>query len=286
MSNSFSLGRSEFTQIAPGTPIPIQVGGSFGRIKSVAMDNMCLDIEPEQPYPVDRECKEIKNDLSHIDQAWHISPNNYVKFLDIKHELTEDFFMCLYAFGDKEDGTGFVRARDCPGKGSSSSDEEVNAQWEILYNPDDPLQYRLKNVEIDMCLGEEVTQVKAGKAGRPGPARTRTTWQLLDCTKAPWWKFLHLFESRDLDDKLCKVAQDPDACFRYKNANRSVPAGLGFGFGANGQEMSADYAQPFGQARRLTPEEEEYYEAYMASLRASYEYYLDPSFDPYDYTGY
>ena len=60
MSNSFSLGRSEFTQIAPGTPIPIQVGGSFGRIKSVAMDNMCLDIEPEQPYPVDRECKEIK----------------------------------------------------------------------------------------------------------------------------------------------------------------------------------------------------------------------------------
>lgn len=24
----------------------------------------------------------------------------------------------------------------------------------------------------------------------------------------------------------------------------------------------------------------------MASLRASYEYYLDPSFDPYDYTGY
>lgn len=42
-----------------------------------------------------------------------------MKFLDIKHELTEDFFMCLYAFGDKEDGTGFVRARDCPGKGSS-----------------------------------------------------------------------------------------------------------------------------------------------------------------------
>ena len=40
----------------------------------------------------------------------------------------------------------------------------MNAHWEILYNPDDPLQYRLKNVEIDMCLGEEVTQVKAGKA--------------------------------------------------------------------------------------------------------------------------
>ena len=66
MSNSFSLGRSEFTQIAPGTPIPIQVGGSFGRIKSVAMDNMCLDIEPEQPYPVDRECKEIKVRYSYV----------------------------------------------------------------------------------------------------------------------------------------------------------------------------------------------------------------------------
>ena len=36
----------------------------------------------------------------------------------------------------------------------------------------------------------------------------------------------------------------------------------------------------------MSPEEEEYYESYMAALRASYEYYLDPSFDPYDYDGY
>ena len=91
----------------------------------------------------------------------------------------------------------------------------------------DPLQYKLRNTEIDMCLGEEVTAVKAGRAGRPGPARTRQTWQLLDCSNDPWWRFLHLFEARDLDEKLCKYASDTDACYRYKNANRSnIPLGL------------------------------------------------------------
>ena len=57
--------------------------------------------------------------------------------------------------------------------------------------------------------------------------------------------------------------------------------------------MEADYAFapssvdfPEGLQRDMTPEEEEYYESYIAALRASYEYYLDPSFDPYDYNGY
>ena len=78
-----------------------------------------------------------------------------------------------------------------------------------------------------MCLGEEVTKVKAGRPGLPGPARTRTTWQLVDCKDAPWWKFLHLFESRDLDDKLCKLRNDADACYRYKNANREEFPAMG-----------------------------------------------------------
>ena len=57
---------------------------------------------------------QIKDDFSTIDQAWRLTGDNYLKFLDIKDELSEDVFVCLYAFGDKDDGTGFVRARDCP----------------------------------------------------------------------------------------------------------------------------------------------------------------------------
>ena len=40
----------------------------------------------------------------------------------------------------------------------------------------------------------KVIDVKAGKAGKPGPARVRTTWALVECDKAPWWNFLHIFE--------------------------------------------------------------------------------------------
>ena len=54
--------------------------------------------------------------------------------------------------------------------------------------------------------------------------------------------------------------------------------------------MSADYAfQPQAtdsQLDELSQEDKEYYEAYMAALQASYAYYLDPNFDPYDYSGY
>ena len=68
--------------------------------------------------------------------------------------------------------------------------------------------------------------MKAGKAGKPGPARVRTTWALVDCEKAPWWNFLHVFDEFKLDEKLCKVSGDPDACLRYKNQNRKLPPGL------------------------------------------------------------
>ena len=60
MSAAFSLGRSEFNHIQPGTVVPFQIDGSFGRIKSVQLDNMCLDVEPEQPFPVDRDCNPIE----------------------------------------------------------------------------------------------------------------------------------------------------------------------------------------------------------------------------------
>ena len=60
MASNFVLGRSEFNQILPGTVVPFQIDGSFGRIKSVQMDNMCLDVEPDQPYPVDKECNPIE----------------------------------------------------------------------------------------------------------------------------------------------------------------------------------------------------------------------------------
>jgi len=289
LASSFVLGRSNFDQIAPGTVVPFQVDGSFGRIQSVQLKNMCLDVEPEQPYPVDRDCNPIEDDFSTIDQAWHLTKENYLKFLDINDQLSQDVFVCLYAFGDKDAGTGFIRSRDCPDSKYISEElkeDSLNAQWEIVYDMGDPLQYKLRNKEIDMCLGEEVTQVKAGIAGRPGPARTRATWQLLDCSNAPWWKFLHLFEARDLDEKLCKYASDTDACYRYKNANRSnVPLGL-FADDMNGP-MSADYAVgPDSRLEGMSEEDIAYYEQYMAALKASYEYYLDPNFDPYDYSGY
>ena len=60
MASSFVLGRSEFNHIRPGTVVPFQIDGSFGRIQSVQLDNMCLDVEPEQPYPVDRDCNPIE----------------------------------------------------------------------------------------------------------------------------------------------------------------------------------------------------------------------------------
>ena len=58
-STNFALGRSEFNVISPGTVIAMDQGGSFGRIKSVANKDMCLDIG-EHPYPIDAECKPIE----------------------------------------------------------------------------------------------------------------------------------------------------------------------------------------------------------------------------------
>lgn len=58
----------------------------------------------------------------------------------------------------------------------------------------------------------------------------------------------------------------------------------------NAGPLSADYAfSPQAsdtQLEEMSDEDKEYYEAYMAALQASYAYYLDPNFDPYDYTGY
>ena len=64
-STNFALGRSEFTTINPGTVVPMEPDGSFGRIKSVQMDNMCLDLG-EQPFPIDTECKPIKVNTRYI----------------------------------------------------------------------------------------------------------------------------------------------------------------------------------------------------------------------------
>ena len=54
--------------------------------------------------------------------------------------------------------------------------------------------------------------------------------------------------------------------------------------------MSADYAfrpqATDSQLDELSQEDKDYYEAYLAALKASYAYYLDPNFDPYDYSGY
>jgi len=139
---------------------------------------------------------------------------------------TERFFQCLYAFGDKDDNTGFVRVKECPGSRLIDPEMIENAHWEPIFNTANALEYRLRSLNNDLCLGEEITKVKAGKAGKPGPSRIRTTWALVDCETAPWWKFLHLFETYKIDEKLCKVAGDPDSCIRYKNANRKIPLGL------------------------------------------------------------
>ena len=126
------------------------------------------------------------------EQAWHYSTGKQLKYFDgdMEHSL-DDYFMCLYAFGDKEDNTGFVRVKQCPGSYNIDPDMFDNAQWEPMLNPADPYEFKLRNLSVDMCLGESVTQVKAGKAGKPGPARVRTTWALVDCDRGPWWNFLH-----------------------------------------------------------------------------------------------
>ena len=134
--------------------------------------------------------------------------------------------MCLYAFGDKEDNTGYVRVKHCPGSNEFiNPDDFDNAQWDVIENPKNKLEFRLRNTNLDLCLGEEVVNVKAGKAGKPGPARVRTTWALVDCEKAPWWEFLYMFQNFKVDEKLCKIAGDSDSCLRYKNANRKMPLG-------------------------------------------------------------
>ena len=77
-------------------------------------------------------------------------------------------------------------------------EDSANAKWEIIYDMGDALQYKLRNTEIDMCLGEEVTAVKMGRPGRPGPARTRQTWQLvgkhLTCRDSIVLTFYHGFK--------------------------------------------------------------------------------------------
>lgn len=133
--------------------------------------------------------------------------------------------MCLYAFGDQDDNTGFVRIKECPGSHFVDSEMTPNARWEPIHNTANAFEYRLKSTTNNLCLGEEITKVKAGKAGRPGPSRVRTTWALVDCETAPWWQFLHLFEGYKIDEKLCKVAGDPESCIRYKNQNRKIPVG-------------------------------------------------------------
>ena len=156
--------------------------------------------------------------------------------------------------------------KGCPGSEGELAvdpDQFENAEWEPILNTKNAYEFRMRNTEIDMCLGEQVSfkniyffilfsqkcedlsvyfslhiylsntqfflqviDVKAGKAGKPGPARVRTTWALVDCEKAPWWNFLHVFDEFKLDEKLCKVSGDPDACLRYKNQNRKLPPGL------------------------------------------------------------
>lgn len=288
MADGFSFGRSLFDGILPGTPQVLNLDSSWGRIRSVENHN-CLDLKPEVAYPVAHDCAQI-NDTTTA-QAWSYSPDKELKFFDVEQEHSMDYHMCMYAFGDADDNTGFVRVKECPGSLSIDPEMFDNAQWQPIHNPANKLEYKLQNLSNEMCLGEEVTKVKAGKAGKPGPARVRTTWALLDCADAPWWEFLHLFENYKLDEKLCKVAGDPDSCIRYKNRNRKIPVGL---IGSD-NVLSADdlvfdaFSRPDGptdQDEDLPAYDDDYYQELYKQYMSMYDYYLNSEFDPYDYTGY
>lgn len=284
--NNFSFGRSQFDGIRPGTPQILNAGSNWGRIRSVGKKK-CLDLTLETNYPVTANCS-IFDDYN-TDQSWQYSTGQHLKYYDADRVHSEEFFLCLYAFGDKEDNTGFVRMKGCPGSEGELAvdpDQFENAEWEPILNTKNAYEFRMRNTEIDMCLGEQVIDVKAGKAGKPGPARVRTTWALVDCEKAPWWNFLHVFDEFKLDEKLCKVSGDPDACLRYKNQNRKLPPGLANnGFGMQADPYAADFSMRDSQFPEDYDEEkiQELYEAYMAM----YEYYLDPTFESnYDYDNY
>ena len=82
-----------------------------------------------------------------------------MKYYDADKVHSEEFFLCLYAFGDKEDNTGFVRMKGCPGSEGELAvepDQFENALWEPILNVKNANEFRMRNTEIDMCLGEQV----------------------------------------------------------------------------------------------------------------------------------
>lgn len=273
VGTNFSFGRSEFDSIVPGTPQIIRTDSNFGRIVSV-IEQHCLDLVVDSNYPQAEECAEI-NDTTNA-QAWQITENNQVRYLDIDQGLGyDDFFVCLHAFGDKDDNTGFVRVRECP---SESDDDYFNSQWDFTFKNGDPLQFRLRNTAVDMCLGDDVVQVKAGKPGKPGPARVRSTWSLVECDSAPWWQFLHLFENWKIDERLCKVAGDPESCLAYKSNGKDFGGGEILDLKVedldlNTLDLPEDYDHD--QLQELI---EQYKDAFA--------YYYTYQFDDYDYAGY
>lgn len=292
-SISFNLGRSEFDKIQPGTKQLLDYDSAWGRIQSVE-SKLCLDLEPDTVYPVDKECNEI-NDNS-VDQAWHYSSDGFLHFLDINKEYSNGYRydVCLYGYGNSEDG-GFVRIHNCPSNIHNSESEPIeNAEWIIIKNEANPFEYKLKSKIVGLCMGEEIVSVKAGKPGKPGPARVKFTWQMVECKSAPWWNFLYLFENYDLSERLCKMTGDEEHCILYKNRNRKLPIGLQQslisadslnlnGFARSGPRPAVDYSN-----YDTTDEEDDYeydpelYEMY----KSMYEYYLTGDFDPYDYDGY
>jgi len=273
IGTEFSFGRSEFDSIVPGTKQVIRTDSNFGRIVSV-IEQHCLDLIVDSNYPIAEECAEI-NDTTN-DQAWQITNNNQVRYLDIDQKLGyDDFFVCLHAFGDKDDNTGFVRVRECPGE---LDDDYFNSQWDFTFKNGDPLQFRLRNTAVDMCLGDDVVQVKAGKPGKPGPARVRETWSLVDCDSAPWWHFLHLFENWKIDERLCKVAGDPESCIAYKSNGKDFGGGEILELDVNDIDLNTlDLPEDYDSDKLAE---------LLAQYKDAFAYYYSNQFADYDYAGY
>ena len=58
MADSFSLGRSLFEGIIPGTPQILQTDSSWGRIKSIETQS-CLNLSQTANYPIASDCAPI-----------------------------------------------------------------------------------------------------------------------------------------------------------------------------------------------------------------------------------
>jgi hypothetical protein len=181
-----------------------------------------------------------------------------------------------------------VRFRQCPQTGPPGiplpipidGDEDNGSVWKFIHNKANRNEFKLKSEEVGLCLGEEVVTINAGHPGKPGPARVRYTWQMIECVSAPWWNFLYLFENIELDERICKVAGDPDHCWRFKNGVSKDEFEL---YNLSADDPSSIYvAQKPGETGPLS----EYDQALYDKYKQIYEYYDNYAFDPYDNTDY